>query len=294
VGLMKEVPQIYFENKIKTGFEILKLAQLFKRATPTDHLPFQAHRLNFFAILYIKSSNSKVKGEHFIDFENHPFTNQNLIFVNNDQIHAFKKCISNYKGYLIIFTDDFIRSLNSEAINQVYNYHLYNPVVTIPKEIQNEIGNLVSQLWKEYNGTDIENEKQILRSYLNILLYKILPLRKSKNKIESNLYYNEFLQFQQLLKQHLLQERSVQFYANEFLISTKKLNTICHTIVNKSAKAYITSLLILEIKRQLANTTKTIKEICYNTGFDEPTNFVKFFKKNTNQAPLEFRNGLKS
>lgn len=291
MGLMNKVPQIYFKSEVKAGFEIIKLKELFKNK-PTDHSSFKPHRLSFFAILYIKSTKSKLKGKHYIDFEEFKFVSQNLLFISNDQIHAFDECIQNFDGYIIIFNSDFIRPLNTTAVNQVYNYQLYKPVIALPESSAIEIDSLFNHIYSEHTGSNTEIEIQILRSYLNILLHKIIPLRQTISKVEKHMYFAEFLEFQNLLKNYILKDRSVQFYANEMLMSTKKLNGICQAIVKQPAKAYIISLLILEIKRQLANTNKTIKEICYDTGFDEPTNFVKFFKKYANQLPLEFRNSL--
>lgn len=46
---------------------------------------------------------------------------------------------------------------------------------------------------------------------------------------------------------------------------------------------------MLEAKRLLAHTQDTIKEIGYTLGYDEPTNFIKYFKKHNGQTPVEFR-----
>jgi AraC-like DNA-binding protein len=59
--------------------------------------------------------------------------------------------------------------------------------------------------------------------------------------------------------------------------------------MNQPAKTYISEYLTLEIKRFLMNTNLSIKEIAYQTGFEDPTNFVKFFKKHSNRTPAEFR-----
>ncbi|MEM9824463.1 MAG: helix-turn-helix domain-containing protein, partial [Bacteroidota bacterium] len=37
------------------------------------------------------------------------------------------------------------------------------------------------------------------------------------------------------------------------------------------------------------STALSVKEISYQTGFEEPANMVKFFKKNTGITPLKFR-----
>ena len=46
---------------------------------------------------------------------------------------------------------------------------------------------------------------------------------------------------------------------------------------------------MLEAKRILAHTTESVKEIGYDLGFDEPTNFIKYFKKHSKFTPTEFR-----
>ncbi len=73
------------------------------------------------------------------------------------------------------------------------------------------------------------------------------------------------------------------------MMSTKKLNRIVQEIMHQPAKAYINEILIIEMKRLLMNTNFSIKEIAYKTGFEDPTNFVKYFKKSTQKTPIEFR-----
>ena len=46
------------------------------------------------------------------------------------------------------------------------------------------------------------------------------------------------------------------------------------------------------MKRELRGTTKSIKEIAYDLGFDEPTNMVKYFKKHVNFTPTAFRDQM--
>jgi AraC-like DNA-binding protein len=70
------------------------------------------------------------------------------------------------------------------------------------------------------------------------------------------------------------------------------LNTVSKTVVHQTAKAFIDSFVILEAKRLLVATTLSVKEISYECGFDEPTNFLKYFKKHTNLTPTQFRKTL--
>ena len=58
-------------------------------------------------------------------------------------------------------------------------------------------------------------------------------------------------------------------------------------------RSYLNLLLILKIKRMLANSSMTVNEVGYEAGFDEPTNFVKFVKKHTRMTPAKLRKTLR-
>ena len=76
-------------------------------------------------------------------------------------------------------------------------------------------------------------------------------------------------------------------------VSYKHLNTIRKEISGFTAKQFIDNHVILEAKRYLATTDISIKELTYDMGFDEPTNFVKFFSKHTQMTPAVFKKFLK-
>ena len=60
------------------------------------------------------------------------------------------------------------------------------------------------------------------------------------------------------------------------------------------ASRRVTDFLTLEIKRHLVISDQSIAELSDQIGFDEPTNFIKFFKKHTGQTPAQFRKNLSS
>ncbi len=55
------------------------------------------------------------------------------------------------------------------------------------------------------------------------------------------------------------------------------------------AKEYLAARINLEAKRLLTHTQMPISAIAEQFGFDEPTNFVRFFNRRSNLAPSEFR-----
>lgn len=50
--------------------------------------------------------------------------------------------------------------------------------------------------------------------------------------------------------------------------------------------------IILEAKRLLLHSELNVNQIGYRLGFDDPSYFVKYFKKYTHQSPSEFRKSI--
>jgi AraC-like DNA-binding protein len=101
-----------------------------------------------------------------------------------------------------------------------------------------------------------------------------------------------FSRFKNMVTEYHTQSRNAQDYASRLGVSYKHLSTICKYATGDTPKSFIDDYLILEIKRQLSISDLSIKELTYHFNFDEPTNFLKFFKKHTGLTPSRFRNSL--
>ena len=194
----------------------------------------------------------------------------------------------------MVFTEDFLErsSLGSSLMHRLslYNYHLYPPTIELTEEQIPVFENLVTRIRHEYHEPDDYFTEELIQSALKIFLFLAERIRrKSRDLEEKSVYHETFLDFQKLLHKDLLTNRKVRYYANELSISTKKLNRATHHIVNQTAKEFIKDQLIIEMKRLLMNTSYSIKEIAYRTGFEDPTNFIKYFKKDTDMTPSDFR-----
>ena len=106
-------------------------------------------------------------------------------------------------------------------------------------------------------------------------------------------YLSEFIQFQNLVEKQVKTHKKVHNYAKIMGISTKTLNTVSRSIVHKSAKEFIDDICTKQIKRLLINTELSIKEIAYAMGFEESTNFYKYFKRQTQLTPEQFRSSTR-
>ena len=118
---------------------------------------------------------------------------------------------------------------------------------------------------------------------------------KSKNKaaFTNTKYLNKFLEFQSLIEEQWFKNKTALDYAKQMSITSKTLNNIVKSTIKKSAKSLIDDIATTQIKHLLINTELSITEIAYQSGFDDPTNFFKYFKKNTSFSPNQFRSTYK-
>ena len=176
-------------------------------------------------------------------------------------------------------------------IYKLYNYYLYEPLLQLEEEMQ--IANVFDEIYLEFNSAAAFARDEILQVLLKLLLLRIERIRCTMMPPAKNSeWVRVYIDFKHLLGQKYHQSRNAVDYANKIGISYKHLNEICKALSGKTAKVVIDEFIILEIKRLLVISDASIKQLAYQTGFDEPTNFVKFFKKHTGQSPALFRKAL--
>lgn len=87
-------------------------------------------------------------------------------------------------------------------------------------------------------------------------------------------------------------------YENKIMISEVAVlvgmanSSFCHFFKKRTGKSFVDYLNDVRIGHaalQLIETTKTISEVCYNSGFNNVSNFNRFFKSKKGLTPTDFR-----
>jgi len=277
----KKIPKYKFKNAEKLEFELTSIASIFKKSKSKLYIP---HRQDFYGLFYFTNS----KGSHFVDFKEYEIQEGHIFLISNEQIHFFKN-IEKTEGKIILFTSSFLD--NDYLIDQVFETAIFNPFLFLNKEQRNYFDTLINQIKRIY-VSDKKIKSEILKKYLEIILLEILQSNQETLNLKNNNYLR-FLAFKKDIKDNFKSQKKVKFYANKQNISPKTLNLAVRQTVDKSAKQFINEYVILSAKRLLINSNLTSSEIAYELGFDEPTNFTKFFKKAEKISPTMFRKAHK-
>ncbi len=164
------------------------------------------------------------------------------------------------------------------------------PVITVTEDESPKFETLWEMLTIEMNSRDslqMEMLQVMLKRFiiLSIRLYKnqhhLQHIEKSKLDIVREFNY--------LVEIHFRTKHSVAEYAELLNRSAKSLTNLFSQYSQKSPLQIIQDRILLEARRQLLYTDKIVKEIAYETGFEDIQTFSRFFKTKVKVSPREYR-----
>ncbi len=292
--MVKKFKEIKFENKNskESRFDIVQFEELLKRK-PMDHSQFEFHKLSFY-VFFLCTKN---KGLYNINFKDYTFQKGTLFTLRKDNIHKFYE--SNAEGLLLLFTEDFILS-HANPTESAKTFLLFNELLASPKtqlddSKYNELMELISLIKQEYFDVRDDYSVNIIRNLIQVIIGKLYRA-KSKDQLDlaNRKYLKLFLDLQDRIEQECLSNKQVSYYAKSLGVTSKTLNNVTQSILHKSTKALINDIVIIQSKRMIINSEASLTEIAYQVGFDEPTNFFKYFRKYTGVSPSQFRTQYRS
>ena len=268
----------------KLHFELKHLAPYFLRNKENASKP---HRHSFFQILWFKNS-----GNHYIDYEVIKHPANTLFLINKNQVHYFCKQSIN-EGYLFHFNDSFISNFNLELLSR-FTVSIFNeinePYINLTNNDSSIIENICKTVLLEIDEKK-ENFSHIITHQFLGLLYLIERIKNEQIsfKTDADSDFSIIVQFKQEIIKALDQQLSIDDFASRLGTSTKKLTSLTKQYTSLTPGSLIKEMKILEAKRMLSHQDISIKEVAYSLGFDQPTYFTKFFKKETKITPKEFQ-----
>lgn len=230
--------------------------------------------------------------EHFIDFKAERFVSPFISFVTKGKMHGVKPCADNksFNIWVIEFRSEFI----PEMTFQLYSY--YHDHANLPMQKGNNFDRMVTMCELMYNETlQSTPDYAVIRLLLSTLFTMIESERKKGIDQDKRLFTSQnitFKNFLKILEENFRRSEGVDFYAEKLFMSSRNLNLICHSILQKSVSEIIETRKLIEAKNLLISTDKTVSEIGFELGYNEKSYFTNVFRKKSGQTPTEFRNEM--
>lgn len=277
------VHHLHAKNLKRANFDIITLGD---KANYSDVLP---HRHNFYELMVFTEGS----GTHEIDFNEFEIEKNSVHFVSPTQVHKLKS--TSARGYVICFREEFLPLNPGQSFVdtfQFYDFTQYAPVIKMDESVFRNIVEVAVTLDGGLQSSSTLN-REILSAYLNILLLKIKEYFIDRCIFETNSIATgnpKIQEFKKLIAAHYVDHYTVFQYAELLNISTNYLNALSKKETGRTAIDLVHERVLLEAKRLLYATSLSVKEIANLLHFDSDAYFVRFFKKNVGQTPLDYRN----
>ena len=272
----------------KLGIESLRLSELLQRVSPSH---FAAPQRPGFHLLMLFTAGS---GNHFLDFRRVRCKPGTLIHARPGQVQQFVLG-QKLEADILLFTSEFIfpalPAAEGAAFGTLIDDDVPEDATDLRPDALESVRGVMSAIKRGYDQADGSTLSAVILQHLLFAMLLTIAGHYTSCSPPSmtDSHSRTFQKFRRAVDAKFAQTRSVEDYAEAIGCSTKSLRRACTTVSGSSPKALIEQRLILEAKRLLAHTGRTVEAIATELGFTEPTNFVKFFRRHGGMRPLDFR-----
>ena len=243
----------------------------------------QSHRHDRHSFFLLESGTVSIE----IDFQTHTIEPSSVIYMHPDQVHR-----------MLAFENVTVSSwaINNENLNPDYLKLLEEITPAKPLVLTAETFSIISEAVSlVIKFSERKNDKlyhSLLKDSCNALIALVISqyLAEAKPADKFSRFDTITKAFRELLEPSYTKEKRPAAYSQKLNISTAYLNECVKNTTGYSVSHHIQERVVLEAKRLLYYSDKSVKEIATELGYDDYPYFSRLFTKVTGMTALAFRN----
>lgn len=265
------------------------------RLGKTLQRPFLA---DFYSIYYVQKGLTKkvhqATSVHMEDGE--------LYFTKPGEVKQWR-AMQAKKGYLVTFTADYVLSLFGyyavqNILDGLFNNHRKISLRLLQQDL---ISPLFKNLLQEHTLARPYAKELMKIKLLEILIHisrikggqmspkTTLKFGRSSERLCTQFFHLLSLNHEQVLSGASSNLLQVKDYAKALNVNPSYLSACIREVSGQSAKKHLNEQLLIIAKCQLVHTQQSIANISFRLGFESPSYFTRFFKKQVGITPVAFR-----
>ncbi|MCX8526353.1 AraC family transcriptional regulator [Chryseobacterium formosus] len=241
----------------------------------------KAHRDNYHLFFILEQGS----GIFEVDFKQYTIISPSLIYIQPYQVH---RGISFKDGYftVVLISDE---NLNAEYLDLLKKMAPADPLM-LETKLFDVLSDAIAVCIKM---KDLERKlyHSILKNSCNALIGLIIS-EFLKNSVQTDPQTRSEVimsNFKFLLDEKFAAEKNPRYYAERLNISTAYLNECTKKATGNTVSYHIQERIMLEAKRLLFHSSKSVKEIAHYLGYEDHSYFSRLFNNLTGMTALTFR-----
>lgn len=214
-------------------------------------------------LIWIQSGHGIIE----VDFKNYTDFEDRLIFLSPNQ--PIKFVFGDFELALLEFPDEFISK--SKDYRVLFKHLIALGYVEFSEKKQG----IFAQLFQEdpLNILDISSNQWFWQN----------PFKANKDE------YTIIFDLKEVIDSHFHENWSVEQFVSNINQEYYSLHQLIKNRLGLTVKNLAQRKLLIESQKNIAFTDKSIQEVAYDLGFNEPAYFNRFFKKQSQLTPTQFR-----
>ena len=275
---------LYGEPPQTVGDRFLHLEPIDLRTRPADWNIRPHTHANLCHVFHIEQGGGEMRADARVI----PFQAPCLLLLPSRVVHGFAY-ESETAGSVLTISEAYLR----ELIRRETGFErVFAEAATLPADDADLFAGLLARLSRELAWTAIGHAAAV-EALLMTLLVEILRLahheaddaRRQPNGAHAALV----ARFRELIEGRYRSGDGVEIYAGALNVAPKRLRAACLSAAGATPLQMIQDRVMLEAKRALLYSNKTVAEVAYDLGFDDPAYFSRFFSRAASQSPRAFR-----
>ena len=278
-------------NKAKTWSESVFLDNdlLLTERINEAPMPTEPRRMNFILI------GLCIKGEvmYQLDTQKQVITPGDILIVTDRHVVDSYQHSPDMEGLCMMMSVNFFREIiqNVGDISSLFLFSRLHPVMRLEQKEINTFKEYFQAIKRKINDESNHFRKDLIKTLLLAMFYDLSNIiyrvkNDGKPQTRAQIIFTKFIK---LVEQNFRQERRVSWYAEQLCITAKYLSETVKSASQRTPNEWIDNYVILELRVQLKNSTKNIKEIAEELNFPNQSFLGKYFKEHVGMSPSKYR-----
>jgi AraC family transcriptional regulator, transcriptional activator of pobA len=223
---------------------------------------------------------------HSVNFSAETLQSPVIVYVAQGKVHSFLPD-ENTQGWLIRYKSDFI----PQSRFNFYSGFLDKVQYPLSKDYCSTTLNSLCEIMLR-ESSEVNPDYTVMRHLLSAVMAK-LETGSKREYLDTNASRSPRLEtfnsFLRILENNFRRPEGADFYAEKLNMTARNLSLITRAAFGKSATEIIETRKLIEARRLLLSTDKSVSEIGFELGYNEKSYFTRVFRKKTGITPTEFR-----
>ena len=249
------------------------------------------HSLGFFDIILV----TRGEGWLWLDSHRHVVRPGAVFFTTPGQVRRWDT--TQLDGVCLFFEDLFIKEfLQDDAFLHRLPYFHADPAratLTLAPAAARRVRARLAAMQRElahHRRDSVDLLRAQLHETLIVLARHYAAAHRSAPQRPTHRVVSRFLE---LVERDAARRHRVADYAAELAVTPGHLSVLCTRYAGQRAKRLLHAVLVSRARRMLLYTDESAARVGASLGFEDPSYFSRFFRRETGQTPTEFRNTVR-